>query len=193
MIRNDVERYGAVALFLHWLVVALIVVQFVLANLAELAEERGGAAGLMQQLALLARHKSFGITILVLVVLRFLWRWISPPPALPPTMSSMEKAAAKAVHWGLYATLLFMPITGWLTSSAANFPVSYFGLFTLPDMVSPDDALKDIFEESHHAAATVLIVLVCVHVLAAAKHHLWDRDNVLLRMLPFVRLREERP
>lgn len=189
MIRNSAERYGALAQLLHWLVMLLIVVQFVLGKLAEWAGERGGPAGLMEQFALLTRHKSFGITILALAVVRLGWRAISPAPALPDSMPRAERVLAKAVHWMFYALLLLMPLAGWLMSSAANFPVSYFGLFTLPDMVSPDEGLKETFEAVHHLGADALLVLVTLHVAAALKHHVWDGDNVLLRMLPFATLR----
>ena len=189
MIRNSAERYGAVAQLLHWLVMVLIVVQFVLGKLAEWAGERGGPAGLMEQFALLTRHKSFGITILTLAVVRLVWRAISPPPALPDAMARAERVLAKSVHWMFYVLLLFMPLTGWLMSSAANFPVSYFGLFTLPDVVGPDDGLKETFEAVHHLGADALLLLVVLHVAAALKHHFWDADNVLLRMLPFTTLR----
>lgn len=191
MIRNSAERYGAVAQLLHWLVMLLVVVQFVLGNLAESAGERGGPAGMMDQLVLLTRHKSIGITIGVLVLIRLSWRVFSPAPSFPTAMGAIERTLAKATHYGFYVLLLLMPISGWLMSSAANFPVSYFGLFTLPNMVSPDDALKELLQELHHLAATVLLSLVLVHVAAALKHHLWDRDDVLLRMLPIAKLRKE--
>lgn len=192
LIRNSPTRYGAVAQLLHWGIAAMIVGQFVLGSMAEAAGERGGAAGLMSELALLARHKSFGITIFALAVARLAWRAFSPAPALPAGMGGVERVVARATHYAFYALLFCMPITGWLMSSAANFPVSYFGLFTLPDVVSPDDGLKDTLVQIHHLCAAVLLVLAALHVTAAFKHHLWDRDDVLVRMLPLAWTRTRR-
>jgi cytochrome b561 len=181
---NDSSRYGVVAQLFHWIIVALIVTQFVLANKA--GNLPVGAA----KLATLAYHKSVGITILGLAILRLTWRLFGTTPGLPSTMPRWQVVAAHLSHFLLYALLLVIPVLGWLTSSARNFPVSWFGLVTLPDFIEPSKAAYEALHDAHEAAAKTLFVLALVHIAAALKHHFIDRDNVLRRMLP-MRLRAD--
>jgi cytochrome b561 len=183
-LKNDQSRYGGVAQLFHWVIVALVVTQFVLANKA--GDLPLGAA----KLATLAQHKSVGITILGLAILRLLWRLLGPTPALPATTARWQHLAARASQFLLYALLLIIPILGWLMSSARNFPVSWFGLITLPDFIAPSEAAFDFFHAAHETAAKTLFVVAVVHAAAALKHHFIDHDNVLRRMLP-VKLRED--
>jgi cytochrome b561 len=176
--RNTSVRYGYVAQTLHWAIVALIVAQLTLAKIAD-----GLPLGL-QKLAVLARHKSVGITILGLAVVRLAWRLFDRPPALPP-MPRWQVIAARWNHWALYALLFAMPVTGWLMSSASNYPVSWFGLAQLPDFVAPDAALKERLETVHETLARVLIALAIVHLAAALKHQFVDRNGLIFRMLPW--------
>jgi cytochrome b561 len=176
--RNTSVRYGYVAQALHWVIVALLVVQVTLAKIAE-----GLPLGL-EKLAVLARHKSFGITILGLAIVRLGWRLFNRPPAEPP-MPRWQFAVARLNHWALYALLFAMPITGWLMSSAHAYPVSWFGLVQLPDLVAPDEMLEERLEAVHETLAKLLIALVLLHVAAALKHQFVDRDGLLFRMLPW--------
>jgi len=187
--KNTAVRYGGVTQALHWLIVALIVVQFVLAQLAEAAGEQRAAhpAAALTQLAWLARHKSVGLTIFMLTLLRLAWRVYSPPPPLPVAMPRWQVVAARSTHFAFYAVLLLLPVSGVVMSAAANFPVSYFGWFTLPNVVAPDETLKDVMQECHELLFGVLVVLAGLHVGAALKHHFVDRDDVLRRMLPWWR------
>jgi cytochrome b561 len=178
--RNSPVRYGSVAQTLHWVVVGLLVVQVTLGTVAD-----GLPLGL-EKLAVLARHKSFGITILGIAILRLAWRFIDRPPPMPP-MPRWQRAAAHASHWGLYALLFALPLSGWLMSSASNYPVSWFGLVQLPDFVGPDREVKEFFHELHHLFIYALYGLAGLHVAAALKHQFVDRDGLLLRMLPGMR------
>jgi cytochrome b561 len=180
-IRNTLNRWGHVAQFLHWLIVVLIVIQVILANIAE-----DLPLG-MKKLAMYARHKSVGITILGLAVIRLLWRWANPTPELPTTLKPYERALAGLTHFGLYLILFVMPITGWMMTSARGFPVSWFGFFQLPDFVPKNDALYNAMKETHDTLALVLYAIVTLHVLAALKHHFFLKDDVLRRMLPFTK------
>jgi cytochrome b561 len=177
-LRNSAERYGSVAQLLHWAVVVLIIVQFALASAAE--DLPTG----MEKLITMARHKSFGITILALAALRLAWRLVDPPPPLPAGMHPLQHTAARVSHGLLYGLLFALPLSGWMQSSAANYPVSWFGLAQLPDLVAPSKSLHDALHEVHEALAATLIVIAVVHVLAALKHQFMDRDGVLMRMLP---------
>jgi len=184
--RNDTARYGVIAQFFHWSIVALIINQFILAAIAE-----DLPLGL-EKLALMARHKSWGMTVLCLAVMRLAWRIFSPPPLPPESQFRWEQRVAKVTHAILYALLFIMPVSGWLTSSAANFSVSVFGWFTLPDMVEPDKALQHRFGELHELLAVLLVTAVTLHVAAALYHHFRRKDDVLRRMLPFTSQRETR-
>jgi cytochrome b561 len=172
-------RYDAVAQTFHWLIAALIVTQFALAWTAE-----DLPLGL-HKLALFARHKSFGMTVLMLAVLRLAWRWSHRPPALPKGMTPIEVKLAHATHAAFYVLLFAMPLTGWLMSSAKNYSVSWFGLFTWPDLIGKNESAFDALRETHDILSWTLLAVTILHVLAALKHHFWNKDSVLLRMLPF--------
>jgi len=178
-LKNDESRYGAVAQFFHWIIVVLIVVQYVLANQADNLPL--GVA----KIAVLARHKSVGITILALVLLRLIWRLMGEVPVSPPDMSRWQKQSSRISHRALYTLLIATPMAGWLMSSARNFPVSWFGLVTLPDFISPSRPAYEWLHDIHEFLALTLFCLALLHIAAALKHHFVDRDNVLRRMLPF--------
>lgn len=182
-LKNDTTRYGAVAQLFHWGIVALIVTQFVLANKAD-----GLPLG-PAKIATLATHKSVGMTIFGLAILRLIWRWFNPVPSIP-VGPRWQQLAAHVSHWLLYGLILVTPVIGWLMSSARNFPVSWFGLITLPDFVAPSTAAYEFFHETHEILAATLFVVAIVHAAAALKHHFFDRDNVLRRMLP-IKLKSE--
>jgi cytochrome b561 len=178
-IRNSRTRYGALAQLFHWVIVALVIVQFVLAEIA--SDLPTG----LDKLATLARHKSVGITILGLAVLRLIWRMTNPTPALPSSTPPWQRLGARLSHAGLYALLFLQPLTGWLMSSAKNYPVSWFGLIGLPDLVAPSQDVFETMQDLHELGATLLAALAIVHAVAALKHHFIDRDDVLRRMLPW--------
>jgi cytochrome b561 len=180
-LRNTPGRWGHVSQFLHWLIVALIIVQVTLGNIA--SDLPVG----VKKLAMFARHKSVGITILGLAVLRLLWRWLNPTPALPTTLKPYERTLAGLTHFGLYLLLFAMPLTGWMMTSARGFPVSWFGFWQLPDFVPKNDTLYNVMKETHDTLALLLYAIVFVHVAAALKHHFLLKDNVLRRMLPFTK------
>jgi cytochrome b561 len=175
---NTADRYGLVPQLLHWLVLALIGLQYVL---AETAEELPLG---MEKLARLSQHKSVGITILLLALVRIAWRLMDRPPA-PPPMPGWQRTAASLVHWGLYALLFALPLSGWMMSSAANYPVSWFGLVQLPDLVMPSEDLHELLEEVHEGLFVALLWLAGLHALAALKHQFVDRDGLLMRMVPW--------
>jgi cytochrome b561 len=180
-LRNTTARWGSTAQLLHWLIVALIITQVILASMAE-----DLPLG-MKKLAMYARHKSVGITILGLAVIRLAWRWANPTPTLPTTLKPYERVLAQLTHAALYLLLFAMPLTGWMMTSARGFPVSWFGFIQLPDFVPRDQALYNLMKETHDNLALALYVVVGLHVLAALKHHFMLKDDVLRRMLPFTK------
>jgi cytochrome b561 len=177
-VRNTPHRWGVIAQLLHWLIALLVVVQVTLAMMAD-----DLPVG-MKKLTLLARHKSVGITILVLAAFRLGWRWANPTPNLPATLKPYEVSLARASHALLYVLLFAVPLTGWTMSSARGFPVSWFGFFTLPDLVPKSKPLYDALVTTHTALAWTLVALAALHAGAALKHHFIHKNDVLRRMLP---------
>jgi len=160
------------------LIALLIVVQFVVAKMA--AHLPLG----MRKLSLLAEHKSVGMSVLVLAMIRLPWRLKHPPPPLPAQMRRGERWLATASHVSFYLLLLAMPLSGWLMSSAKNYTVSWFGAFTWPNLIQPSETAFATFKTLHHRLSNLLIAIASLHILAAMKHHLWNKDDVLVRMLP---------
>jgi len=177
-LRNNQQRYGAVAQVFHWIIVVLIITQFFLAIKAD-----GLPLG-PAKIAVLAQHKSVGMTIFALAVLRLVWRLINPIPPMPAATPRWQSIGAHLSHFALYALIMITPLFGWIMSSARNFPVSWFGVFTFPDLVKPNRAVYDFFHEAHEVLAFTLAGIAILHVAAALKHHLINRDDVLRRMLP---------
>jgi cytochrome b561 len=177
-LRNTPRRWGAIAQLLHWLIVLFIVAQFTLATLFE--QLPAGA----KKLTLLSRHKSIGITILVLALVRLAWRWSNPTPPLPDTLKPYERALARLTHALLYVLLFAVPLSGWLMSSARGFPVAWFGFLQLPDLVPKNKVLYEALVTTHGILAWTLGLVATVHLVAALKHHFVLKDDVLRRMLP---------
>jgi len=171
------HRYTGTAIVLHWLLAVALVGSF--------------SVGLYMhdlpfspaRLKLFNYHKWAGITILVLSAVRLAWRLThQPPPDLP--MPAWQRRAAHAAHWALYGLFFAVPLVGWAYSSAAGFPVVWFGVVPLPDFVPADKDLAELIKPLHALLAFTLAALVLVHVAAALKHHFVDRDGLLDRMRP---------
>ena len=176
-------EYGAVAIGLHWLAADAII-----GNLA-LGLYMVDLSLSPTKLKLYSWHKWIGVTIALLVVVRLAWRLGHRAPALPAGMAPWEQFVASGTHVILYVLLFALPVTGWLMSSAAGFPVVYFGVLPLPDLVAKNKELADLLKTVHYWLNKTLLVLVVLHVAAALKHHVLDRDDVLTRMLPFLKPR----
>lgn len=177
-LKNSSERYGIVAILFHWLM-ALMVIGLLGVGLYMTSAEKTPSV-----FKLYGLHKSMGAILLVLVCLRLLWRQLNTQPSLPETLPKFQRLAAHMAHYGLYFFMFAMPLSGWLMSSAAGFPVSVFGLFTLPNLVAPDNALRMFFGEAHELMAWALMALIVAHAGAALQHHFLLKDTVLRRMLP---------
>ena len=177
--RNTTRSWGALSKALHWIIVILIILQFFMASRAN---------GLPRGPALIEAwgwHKSFGMTILMLAVVRLVWRWLNPTPDLKSETKPWERVLASISHVLLYGLIFALPLTGWMMSSAKNFPVSWFKIFQWPDLVAPDPNLSELMESAHHVLVKVLLVVALLHIAGALKHHFIDKNDVLKRMLPF--------
>jgi len=138
-------------------------------------------------------HKWGGVTIFLLSALRLTWMVMNPAPTLPSAMPEWQQRAAHASHRLLYIFFFAAPLTGWLFSSATGFPVVYFGVLQLPDLIDKNGEAADVFQAAHRWINFSLASLVVLHVAAAVKHHLVDRDDILVRMLPFLKTRNMNP
>lgn len=171
------RRFGWLTITNHWLTATLVVlmlfVGFYMANLP-----RGP-----EKLQMIGVHKSIGVTVLVLAILRVFWRSRNPMPDMLGNPPAWRHLLARSVQFTLIGLIVLMPITGWIMSSAGGHPVSFFGLFTLPDLVGKSKPLGGAFHEIHEILAFIIIALLVVHVLAALKHAFLDRDSTLLRIL----------
>jgi cytochrome b561 len=179
-LRNTTEDYGSLAKFLHWTIVILIVVQYVL---AETADELPDG---LEKLQVLTRHKSFGMLILGLAIVRIAWKLMNRGRPAPVGEGRMKKAAA-AGHGLLYLLLLVMPLSGWAMSSAANYPVTFFGWFQFPALVAENHDLHEVLEDVHETLFYTLLVVAIGHIVAALYHHFILKDDVLKRMSPLGR------
>jgi cytochrome b561 len=178
-------HYDKVAITLHWLMAACIIGMLVLGFFME---DITPASLRFQAYDF---HKALGITLLFLSFLRLFWRLTHKAPPLPAAMKPVEKLAARGAHWALYALMIGMPFSGWVMSSAAaKYKITFFGLFQVPFLPVPDAARKTVggfAHEAHELLAYGLIALLVLHLLAALKHHFINRDDVLSHMLPFVK------
>jgi len=179
-VRGEPERYGKPAILLHWVTAALIVANWLL-GLSMVPMPISP-----RKLSWYLVHKSIGLTVLLLSSLRLGWRAVRPPPP-PVAMPRWQRRAASASHALLYALLFAIPLSGWLYSSATGVQVVYLGIVPLPNLVAKDRALADVLRLVHISLNGLLFVVFCVHVAAAIKHHVVDRDTALVRMLPFMK------
>jgi cytochrome b561 len=179
-------RYTATAIALHWLTVVLLVASVCLGVYMV------GLKLSPLKLRLYSWHKWVGVTIFLVIAVRLIWRASHIPP--PPTTASSkwQQAAAVVNHWLLYVLLICIPISGWLMSSAYGVPVVYFGVLRLPDLLQKNKELADALKTLHETLAFTMLALVAVHAVAALKHHLVDRDDVLHRMLPLIKPPQDR-
>ena len=177
-LRNSDERWGAVSQGFHWLIVILIVV------MAYLGLTMVDLPNTPHKIAVYTLHKSIGICILALVVLRLGWRLYAGRPPELAGIPTWQARIASATHAALYLLLFAVPLSGWVVNSSTGFPLHWFNLVNLPPIASKSDALHDVVRPLHEWLFWSLIVLACVHAAAAIYHHLFQRDDTLARMLP---------
>ena len=133
-------------------------------------------------------HKWNGVTIFLLSFARLWWRLTNPAPPLPETMPRWQRVAAHASHGLLYALFFAAPLSGWLYSSAAGFQTVYFGVVPIPDLLAKNLELSDILKVVHRSINYTMAAVILVHIFAAVRHHLVDRDDILVRMIPFLKV-----
>ncbi len=170
-------HWNRFAQLLHWLIALLIV------GLGILGLWMTAMAHSVDKMNLYLLHKSIGITVLMLAGLRLVWRLATRHPAGMPG-PAWQRWTASVVHFALYVMMFVMPLSGWLFNSASNFPLHWFGLVKLPALWSPDPGVKYWALQVHEYGFWTLAALVGLHAAAALKHHYFDHDETLQRMLP---------
>jgi cytochrome b561 len=174
-----VQRYTRTAIWLHWLIAALIVAAF------SLGVTMVDIPGLTRtKLKYFSWHKWLGVTIFALACVRLLWRLTHPAPPYFDSMPAWQQKAASSTHYLLYVLIIAIPISGYFYSLAAGVPVVYLGILPLPVFIEADLELKETLQQVHYVLNMTLLGAVILHVAAALKHHFIDRDDVLKRMLP---------
>ena len=176
--RNTQNSYGAVSKTFHW-VIAVLVIIMLCAGVSFHYLTRGSSVFNV----IMFIHKSTGVTILGLMILRLFWRWINPNPIFPIDMPTWQKIAARVVHLLFYVVLIAMPITGIIMSLAAGYPVPFWGLGNLHlAFIIKNKSLAEFMFHSHNYLAWTIAVLIVIHTLASLKHYFIDKDNVMQRM-----------
>jgi cytochrome b561 len=178
---NSAQRYGAVAILLHWAMAALLLVLlamgFYMVRLPDVGFDT-------DKITLILVHKALGMLALVAVVARLAWRVLNPLPRLADGLPVWQQVAARFVHLWFYALMFALPLTGWLMNSAGGYPLPFFGLFDVPDIASRNEYLFRVWIAVHRWLAYAMVLLLVVHAGAALRHHWQLRDDTLRRMLP---------
>lgn len=179
-LKSDATHWGSLAKFFHWAVVLLILVQGVLGLVMVEMPKRPSV------IAYYSFHKSLGLTIFALAVLRLVWRLFDARPR-EVAMPRWQALGARLGHALLYALIFAVPLSGWLFDSASSLrPLYWFGLFKVPSLTGgKDDAIKAFAEGAHESLFWLLVLVAAGHAAAALVHHLHNRDETLVRMLPW--------
>ncbi len=180
-LRNSGERYGAVAVMLHWMMAAVLVALVILGLYMVRLPDAGFDT---KKIALILFHKELGVLALVLVALRLAWRAGNALPRLVDELPDWQKLSARFVHLCFYALMLALPLSGLMMSSATGIPVSFFGGFELPDLVPYSERLFHAFIALHKWLAYALVAFTLIHAAAALGHHLVLKDETLKKMSP---------
>jgi cytochrome b561 len=182
--KNTADRWGPVSQLLHWLIVLLVLM------LAIVGLSMGEQPKSTKNFWVYTMHKSVGITVLALVLVRIGWRLYAGAPRPVPGTPTWQARIASLTHFLLYALLLAMPLSGWLYDSASGLrPFRWFGLVLMPKLSGPNEGLSELSHDAHELLFWVLVALVALHAAAAFYHHIFQNDATLSRMLPRRRAR----
>jgi cytochrome b561 len=169
------SRYSKGAIILHWLMAVMIIGNLAGGFLHDFVPTEGGQRALVMGL-----HKSFGLTIIALTLVRLGWRLANVPPPLPGYFTRGERLLAKAAHWGFYIAMLALPLSGWAAADRNDRPLAWFGL-PVPKF-GLDKANGSAANELHELLGWVMLALLALHIIGIIKHWIMDRDNLMPRM-----------
>jgi cytochrome b561 len=176
MLMNTRDQFGFIARLLHWLIAALVIGLLVVGTTLLFLP-----SGVIKNFVI-NMHKSFGVILLALMIVRLIWRIANPQPR-DLSDSPVFNYIARLVHVVLYVLLFLQPLVGILMSQAFGYPVAVFGLFSLPRLVWHSKSLGSFLLQVHGVVAVLLAAIILVHVAAALKHHFIDRNRTLMRMI----------
>ncbi len=174
---NSATHWGLVSRLLHWF--TAIAVFFMFAVGITMINMRLSP----MKLEMFIVHKSTGMLILVVVLLRILWRLMNPAPRPSRHLSQFQRRVAGTGQWLMYCLLVAIPVSGWVINSAANFPLRWFGLFEIPPITGPSIEIEDMAKTTHLVLICCLAAIVLIHIGAALHHHWIKRNDILKRML----------
>lgn len=178
MIQNTRNSYGSIAKILHWTIAFLIIGMYVIANIMmDLSPS-------VMKWALYDLHKSTGLLIFSLVLLRLIWRWINPTPMLPMSVPRVQKIASQINTILLYILMIVFPISGGIMTIMGGHPINFYNFFVIQPVYSSITSMAKIAREIHGYSAYALSICFTLHVLAAFYHHFIVKDQILRRMLP---------
>lgn len=187
-LRNSDRRYGIIAIFLHWLIAFIIGIQLWLGFFVG-----AQAPGSFARFEAMQWHKSVGLTILLLSVIRLIWHLVNPKPEADSALRPLEKRLAAVAHFGLYFLIIAVPLAGWATVSASplGLPIHLYGLVPWPllpffDAAVDAQAMESLMETVHKSLIFLFLILALVHILAALRHQFLLKDRVLGRMIPWL-------
>jgi cytochrome b561 len=176
------QRWPVAIQALHWLLAVLILFMLGLGlYMVEIEQDPGHRFELYQW------HKTLGAWVFLLTALRAALRIGTVTPPYPDTMPEWQRRAGKGAHLLIYALTFAMGVTGYImiSSSPLPLPIDFAGGVQVPNLIAPDYGLSEQMKAIHHRLAWTFLALLALHILAALKHHFWDRDQVLWQMLPF--------
>ena len=180
MTNENINRtsYTNLAIILHWLLAGLLVFQLCVGVfMVDIPKGPDSSRALWFNF-----HKSAGILITTLILLRLLWRMKNPAPALPDSIRGWQRLISNANHFSLYVCMIVMPLSGIVGSIFSKYPIKFFGI-TLPRLAEPNEIIKTFLSDVHHYFAIAFIFLISIHILAALKHLFVDCDGVFERMM----------
>jgi cytochrome b561 len=178
VLTNTTERWGSLSIGLHWTIAALVLLVQVPAGITMVSVDPGTVQNVGYNI-----HKTTGIVIFLLALVRLGWRWSQPVPILPADLPGWQAKVAATTHVLLYLVLFAMPITGFLYTAMGGFPVPFFGLYDLARLVPENKPAAELFKTAHLTLQWLLYAVVALHVAGALQHHLVRKDGVLRRML----------
>lgn len=178
-LKNTTQSYGSLAKFFHWTISSFIILLLIVGSIMTSLPDGDGKS------LVYLMHKSFGITVLSLALLRLTWRLTNPTPRLPTQTPRWEKALAHLTIAAFYLLMLGLPLSGWIMSTAAGHPPHFFGLFTLPaPMITKSQPLSQFAGQIHEILAWTITGLLSLHIAGALKNHIINKNNLLKRMMP---------
>ena len=180
-LKNTATSYGAIAKFFHWTValavIALLIVGFIMGTIQDKA----------LKLQVYNLHKLIGLTVLLLMLLRLVWRFMNVQPGYPAAVPRWERKAARGVNDLLYLALILMPLSGWIMSTAVGHPPQLGSWLIAVPGIEINKTMANFFNTLHSILAWIIPGIIIIHLAAAIKHHWFDKNEVLIRMLPWVK------